>query len=435
MLSLAALVVLGGLLLSLPWVTRDGESTPFIDALFTATSAAAVTGLVVVDTHDHWNAFGQVIILLLIQAGGLGFMVGASVVLRVLGRGGGYRLRDALLIQDGAPAVTLREALDLSRNIIKFTFAVEAVGAVLLSIRFSRDMPWDEALWHGVFHAVSAFCNAGFDIKGQFLSLSNYRESVWVNLVIIALIQAGALSYIVLADTAKKRRWSQLATNSKIVLLFNAILIGVGFIMFLAVEWSGAMNDTSNAHKPLVALFQSVTTRTAGFATEDFSTLSSFTIFVFIGLMFIGGASGSTAGGVKLQTFGVVIVAVTSTLRGYGEPQIFNRSIGVPLILRTLAVLSLFFAAHFTVTLGLALTELFFGTEPSFQSLHFEAMSALATVGLSTGITPDLSGPGKLLIVLAMFFGRIGPLMAAYALQRRQEARRYRFPEARINIG
>jgi trk system potassium uptake protein len=434
-LALAVLVLTGSALLMLPWVSRDGEATYWVDAIFTATSAAAVTGLVVVDTHDHWNAYGQVVILLMIQAGGLGFMVGASIVLRMIGRGGGVRLRDALLIQDGAPTVSLREALDLSRRIVMFTFAVEATGAVLLAIRFARDMPWDQAIWHGIFHAVSAFCNAGFDIQGQFRSLSEYRDSIWINAVVMLLIQAGALSYIVLADTAMKRRWATLATNSKIVLMFNAALLFVGFAMFLAVEWNGALRDTSIAYRPLVAMFQSVSTRTAGFATEDFASLSAFTLFVFIGLMFVGGASGSTAGGVKLQTFGVVIVAVASTLRGNDEPQMFRRRIGIPLVMRTLAVLSLFFAAHFLVTLGLALTEYLYGTEPTFQALHFEAMSALATVGLSTGITPDLSTPGKLLLVAAMFFGRIGPLMAAYALQRRQEVRRYRFPEARVNIG
>lgn len=434
-LAFAALILAGALLLCLPWVTRSGEATNIVDALFTATSAGAVTGLVVVDTHDYWNFWGQLVILVLIQAGGLGFMVGASIVLRMIGRGGGQRLRDAMLIQDGAPAVTLREALELSRSIARFTFATEAAGAVLLAIRFSRDMPWHEAIWNGIFHAVSAFCNAGFDIRGQFQSMADYRDSVWVSLVLIGLIQAGALSYIVLADAARKRRWSTLATNSKIVLLFNAILVVVGFVMILSAEWNGALQDTDARYRPLVAFFQSVTTRTAGYTTEDFTTLSSFTLFVMIGLMFIGGASGSTAGGVKLQTFGVVVVAVTSTLRGHEEPQLFRRRIGIPLVMRTLAVLSLFFAAHFLITLALALTERLYGASPGFQDLLFEAMSALATVGLSTGITPDLSTAGKVLIVFAMFFGRIGPLTAAYALQRRQEMRRYRFPVARINIG
>lgn len=434
-LALAALVLAGSLLLTLPWMSRDGEVTHPVDALFTATSAASVTGLVTVDTYDHWNFVGQVVILLLIQTGGLGFMVGASIVLRMIGRGGGQRLRDARLIQDGAPAVTLRESLELSRRIARFTFATEAVGAVLLSIRFAQDMPWHEAIWQGIFHSVSAFCNAGFDIRGQYRSLIEYQDSIWVSFVVMGLIQAGALSYIVLADTVKKRRWTELATNSKLVLLFNAVLILVGFVMFLGAEWNGALQDTAVPYRPLVALFQSVSPRTAGFATENFATLSSFTLFVIIGLMFIGGASGSTAGGVKLQTFGVVIVAVTSTLKGHDEPQVFRRRIGIPLVMRTLAVLSLFFAAHFLITLCLALTERLYGVQPAFQELLFEAMSALATVGLSTGITPELSTPGKLLIVLAMFFGRIGPLTAAYALQRRQEIRRYRFPEGRVNIG
>jgi trk system potassium uptake protein TrkH len=433
--ALAVLVVVGAVLLALPFTARSGEATAWEDALFTAMSATAVTGLVVVDTADHWNGFGQFIILVLIQAGGLGFMVGASLVLRMIGRGGGSRLRDALLVQDGAPTVSVREALDLSRKIVRFTFVTEAIGAVVLSVRFARDMPWDQAIWQGMFHAVSAFCNAGFDIQGQFQSLAPYRESIWINLTIMVLIQAGALSYIVLADTAAKWRWSRLATNSRLVLLFNAALVAVGTVSFLIAEWNGAMSDTSMAYRPLVAMFQSVSTRTAGFATEDFTQLSSFTLFVLIGLMFVGGSSGSTAGGVKLQTFGLIVVAVASTVKGQDEPEIFNRRIPIPLVLRALAVATLFFAAHFLVTLSLAATEYLYGVEPTFQALLFEAMSALATVGLSTGITPDLSMPGKLILVAAMFFGRIGPLTAAYALQRRQEVKRYRFPAAHVNIG
>jgi trk system potassium uptake protein TrkH len=282
---------------------------------------------------------------------------------------------------------------------------------------------------------VSAFCNAGFDLFGQFRSLTAYQDSVWINLTIMALIQAGAFSYIVLADAAAKRRWSRLAVNSKVVLLFNAILLGVGFVSFLAAEWNGNLSDVNIWHRPLVAAFQSVSFRTAGYATTNFAELSSFTLFIAIALMFVGGASGSTAGGVKLQTFGVLVVAVSSTLAGQTEPEVFKRRIPILLVLRALAVATLFFGAHFIVTLALAGTEHLYGVQPSFQALLFEAMSALATVGLSTGITPELSTPGKVILVLAMFFGRVGPLTAAYALQRRQEVKRYRFPETNLNIG
>lgn len=433
--GLVVLVVAGSVLLSLPFTSRSGEPTAWDDALFTAMSAASVTGLVTVDTDDHWNGLGQAVILVLIQAGGLGFMVGASIVLRVLGRGGSNRLRDALLVQDGAPTVSMAEAVSLSRRIVRFTFATEAVGAIILTAGFARDMPLEQALWKGIFHAVSAFCNAGFDIFGQFRSLSEYQDSVWINLTIMGLIQAGSLSYIVLADATAKRRWATLQTNSKIVIMFNAILLAVGFVAFLAAEWNGALADTSAPVRPLVAAFQSVSFRTAGYSTANFAELSSFTLFVAIGLMFVGGASGSTAGGIKLQTFGALVVAVSSTLKGQNEPEAFNRRIPIPLVLRSLVVAVLFFAAHFLITLGLAATEHLYGAQPGFQSVFFEAMSALATVGLSTGITPDLSTPGKVILVAAMFFGRLGPLTAAYALQRRQEIKRYRYPTAHLNIG
>ncbi len=433
--ALAIIVAVGALLLSMPFTARNGEPTPWDDALFTAMSAASVTGLVTVDTADHWNGFGQVVILVLIQTGGLGFMVGASLVLRILGRSGGARLRDAILIQDGAPTVSMAEAVSLSRKIVRFTFVTEAIGALLLTSRFAMDMPFEQALWKGIFHAVSMFCNAGFDIFGQFRSLSTYHDSLWVNLTIMGLIQAGALSYIVLADVGAKRRWSTLSANSKLVLLFNAILLAVGIVAFLGAEWNGALADTHAPARPLVATFQSVTLRTAGAATTNFAEVSSFTLFVAIALMFVGGASGSTAGGIKLQTFGVLVVAVSSTLKGHDEPEVFNRRIPVQLVLRSLAVAALFFAAHFLVTLGLAATEHLYGVQPNFQSLLFEAMSALATVGLSTGITPELSTPGKVILAAAMFFGRIGPLTAAYALQSRQERKHYRFPQAHVNIG
>lgn len=434
-LALAILVCVGALLLALPFTSRSGEPTPWDDALFTAMSAASVTGLVTVDTDDHWNGFGQAVILVLIQLGGLGFMVGASIVLRVIGRGGGNRLRDTLLVQDGAPTVSMAEAVTLSWKIARFTFATEAVGALILWARFARDMPVDQALWKGIFHAVSAFCNAGFDILGQFRSLSDYQESWWINLTIMGLIQAGSLSYIVLADVTARRRWSTLRVNSRIVLLFNAIMLVVGFVAFLAAEWNGVLVDTSTPIRPLVAAFHSVSYRTAGYATTNFAELSSFTLFVAIGLMFVGGASGSTAGGVKLQTLGVLVVAVSSTLKGQTEPEVFNRRIPISLVLRSLVVATLFLGAHFVVTLSLAATEHIYGAQPGFQELFFEAMSALATVGLSTGITPELSTPGKLILTAAMFFGRIGPLTAAYALQRRQEVKRYRFPSTDVNIG
>lgn len=429
-----SITLIGAALLMLPWVTRSGESTAPQDALFTATSAIAVTGLVTRDTATHWNWFGQFIILLLIQVGGLGFMVGASIVLRILGRSEGS-LSNQLMIQDNIPTLSLSDAVELAGKIVVFTFAVEFVGAVVLSIRFMADMSVGDAIWHGVFHSVSAFCNAGFDLEGNFLSFAEYRGSVLVNAALIVLIQVGGLSYIVLADAARERRWSRLALNTKLVLLFNAILVVFGALLFLAGEWSASLSDSPVAVRPMEALFQSVAARTAGFATVDFGSTTVFTNFAWVGLMFVGGASGSTAGGVKLATMAIILIGVYSTIQGRAEPQIFRRRISLVIVMRALAVVTLFMLIHFFLTLCLAATEHFLGDRPQFVAVLFETMSAQATVGLSTGITPSLSTAGKLVLVVGMFIGRLGPLTIAYALQQREVRRRYRYPEEPVHIG
>lgn len=434
-LGLAGIVLLGALLLALPWTTRSGEATPIVDALFVAMSATSVTGLVTVDTGTHWNPFGQVIILVLIQTGGLGFMVGASLVLRILGRGTSRRLRNALLIQDGSPTLTVHEAVRLSRRIVKFTFITEAIGAVLLTIGFLQDNSVQLAIWKGIFHAVSAFCNAGFDIQGNFSSLIDYRESVWMNVVFMVLIQLGALSYIALADVVTRRNWRRLATNTKLILSLHFSLLAISMSVFLAAEWNGALANTAPWARPMGALFHGVAARTSGFSTVNFAEATPVSEFIWSGLMAIGGAPGSTAGGVKITTVGIILVAVLSTLRGQTEPQVFNRRLPIDLVLRAMGVVTLFFFAHFLTTAALAATERLWGGSYPFNALFFESMSALATVGLSTGITPNLSEVGKIVLIFAMFFGRIGPLTAAYALQQRESKRRYRYPETTVHIG
>jgi trk system potassium uptake protein len=436
-LALVAVVLVSSALLALPWSTRSGESTSFVDALFTSVSAFCVTGLIVVDTETHWSFFGQVIILILIQAGGLGFMVGASLVLRILQRGASTGLRETLLIQDGAPTLSLREAASLSGRITRFTLIVEAIGALILFLSFAivGDRPLHIALWHGLFHSISAFCNAGFDLQGQFTSLVGYQSSIIVNLTIIALVQAGALSFVFFADLNAKRRWRTLALESKIIMVANAAVIATGLVIFLAAEWNQTLADVPLIERPFVSLFQSVAARTAGFATVNFADLTTITLFCWIAIMFIGGASASTAGGVKLTTVGVIGLAVVSTIRGQQEPQVFGRRIPTALVFRALAVVTLMFLAHFVATLALTITQHYTGGDFTFLSLLFEAMSAIATVGLSTGITPFLSDPAKLILIVTMIFGRLGPLTVVYALQIRQHPVRYRFPEEPVRIG
>jgi len=433
-LGLLVTVLLSGALLTLPWFSVDGNWTPLVDALFTAASAACVTGLVVVDTRDHWNFAGQVVILVLIQAGGLGFMVGASLLLRALQRGASS-LRDTLLLRDGAPTLSLREAASLSGRIVRFTVMMEGIGALVLTARFSLDQPLHEALWHGIFHSVAAFCNAGFDLQGGFSSIGNYRDSFVVNLMLMVLIQAGSLSYLFFADIALHRRFKRFSLETKIVLLMNTLLLVGGAAIFLGAEWNATLTHVPVIERPLVALFQSVSARTAGMATVSFESATSITLFTWVAIMFIGGGSGSAAGGVKLTTVGVVGLAVVSTVRGQLEPQVFGRRIPTTLIFRSMAVIAIMFVAHFVATLGVVICEHFSGGDARFIDIMFETMSALSTTGISTGITPHLSSAAKIVLCVTMFFGRLGPLTAVYALQLRQQVVRYKFPEAPVRIG
>ncbi|MBA2776628.1 MAG: Trk family potassium uptake protein [Chloroflexia bacterium] len=433
-LAFTLLVLLGATLLALPVTTEGGDATAPVDALFTAVSAAAVTGLIVVDTQDHWNFLGELVILVLIQAGGLGFMVGASIVLASLGRG--LSLRDSLMLQDGSPTLSLREASSLSKRVLRFIFTIEAIGATALTVYFMQEKPFPEALWHGVFTSIAAFCNAGFDLEGSFLSLAGHADSLWLNSVVIILIQAGALSFIVFSDVWTKRRWRKLTLDVKLVLITNAILLVGGALVFLILEWSNAVAGLDVWAKPLAALFQSTSMRTAGFATVAFGDVHPATLFLTIGIMLIGGAAGSTAGGIKLATIAILAITVVSTVRGQTESQAFGRRISTLLVFRAMAVTTLFLFVHFLLTLALAISEdVVADKEFGFLPMMFETMSAMATVGLSTGITTELSTAGKLILCVAMFVGRLGPLTAVYALQQRQRPARYRYPEASIRIG
>lgn len=436
-LALMALVVLGGLLLATPWTAEHGQRARPIDAFFVSVSASSVTGLTPVDIQATWNFAGELVVLILMQVGGLGFMVGASIVLQMLRRGQ-TRLSDQLMMQDGAPTLSLREAVEMSRRIIRFTFAVEAVGAVLLTARFSRDMPLHEAIWHGLFYAVAAFCNSGFDLTGRMASLIPYRTSITINVVIMLLIQLGALSFIVFEEVYQKRKWSRLSVDTRLVLLVHAVLVAGGAVVFLIAEWSASLASTPVAYRPMSAVFQSVAARSGGYATIDWSSVRAVTVFFWLGLMLIGGASASTAGGVKLATVGVIAASVYSTIAGREDTNVFGRRIAAPIVSRAMAVVAIMLVVHFAGTIALAVTEnVISNSEDTFEALMFETMSGLGTVGLSNGLTPNLSTLGKLVICLVMFFGRLGPLTAAYALQRRQRRRnpRYRLPVTPIRIG
>jgi len=433
----AVVLVLGGgaLLLWLPWTDNPGKATSPVDAIFTA--VAAFTGtFAVVDTAEHWSLFGKVVILLLIQVGGLGFMVGASLLLTIMRTGrGSTSLHDAVVIRDGSPALTLRDAGQMSRAIIRYTIVVELIGALILGLRFSRDMPFSEAMGHGIFVSVSAFCNAGFDLSGGFRSLEPYQSSYVVNFAVIALIQAGALSYLVFNDLVRSRRWSRASIDTRIILIGNGFLLAAGTVIIFISEWGGIMSGKVLHARVLISIFQSASARSAGFQTVDLSSANDGTLFAYTGLMFIGGAPGSTAGGVKLTVAGVILISVIATLRGESEVSVMTRSLPYTLIARAIAITVTMGLSLFLVALMLTGTEHLWGESPDFVRILFDSTSALGSSGLSSGIIPTLSSPGKVVLCVAMIFGKLGPLTLAYALQRRQSSRRYTLPETTVRMG
>ncbi|MGI9254624.1 MAG: TrkH family potassium uptake protein, partial [Thermomicrobiales bacterium] len=381
-IALLLFIGVGALLLCLPFSHRaEGGNVP-LTALFTAISAGTVTGLSVVDTRDHWTTFGQIVILILVQFGGLSFAVGATLLLQIMRRGDNIGLRDELLMRDGSPALSLREAVTLSSRIIRYTIVAEIIGTVLLTVRFAADMPPGSALWAGLFHAVAAFCNGGFDLQGGLRSMTPYRDSVWINLIIIVLVQAGSIGFLAIDDLLTARRWTRLTLDSKLILGLNAVLVLAGTLFFLAVEWHGALASTPAVYRPMTALFQSVSARSAGFTTIDWSQADPVTLFFWLGLMLVGGASGSTSGGVRLATIGVLLVAIVAAVRGADDPQAFRRRLPLRIVGQALAIVAIFTMFHFIFSIALAVIEDGLGGEHlPFINLMFETMSALATTG------------------------------------------------------
>jgi trk system potassium uptake protein TrkH len=428
-----ALSLIGMVLLMLPISSATGTWTPPLTALFTSVSAVCVTGLVVVDTGTYWSPAGKAIILGLIQVGGFGFMTGSTLLLLLLvGRRTG--LRDRILVQASTGVPELGSVTLLVRRIALFTLLAEGIGAVILTAAFAiRDRTPLEAAWYGVFHSVSAFNNAGFDLMGDFQSLSGYVDDALVLLPIGLLIVLGGLGYAIVGDALAKRRWSRFALETKIVLLTTVALIAGGTLAIGAFDWDNpaTLGALPVDQRPLNALFESVTLRTAGFSALDTASLTEASLFVVMALMFIGGASGSTAGGIKVNTFSVLLVAIVSTARGRPSAEAFGRRIPHILIYRALSVALLSLAVLFLVALGLELTA----PGRSFVEVLFESVSALGTVGASTGITPELPDASQTILILAMFVGRLGPLTLVLALTARARPIAYRPAVETLRIG
>jgi trk system potassium uptake protein TrkH len=426
----AILIAIGTLLLTLPISSNSGQWTSFPNALFTATSGVCVTGLVVVDTLDYWSLFGQIVILVLIQIGGFGFMTSTTILLLALGRRIG--LRERLLIGESMGLSRLGGLLWVVSGMAILTVLAEGIGATLFYLRFSGEFSFKIAIWKSIFQAVSAFNNAGFDLSGGFRSLTSYSSDYLVVLVTAALVFLGGISFLVIQDVFRTFNLKKLSVDSKLVLSITALLLVFGMLIVLATEWNNAntLGSMPFPEKLLNAFFHSVTPRTAGFSTLSVATMADYTLFFTMLLMFVGGASGSTAGGIKVNTVGLIIATIWSSIRGKEYPGAFNREFMNQQIFRALAVIVLSLTFVSLVVFLLTITEGF-----RFLALLFETVSAFGTVGLSTGITPSLSLPGRLLITLTMFVGRLGPLTLTLALVRRQQPARFRYPREIVRIG
>jgi trk system potassium uptake protein TrkH len=389
-----------------------------------------VTGLVVVDTHDYWSPFGQVVILLLIHLGGLGFMTSASLLFLLAGRR--LSLRHRLLAGETLGRAGTANVGRLVARIAIVAVAIELTGAALLLALSARDGLTGHDAWRSLFTAISAFNNAGIDLEGGFGSLTSWRSDTALLFVVMALVMLGGLGYAVLADVAGRRRWQRLAVETKIVLATSVALWLVGAAAFFLLEHVSAGNTEGTTFKTGItdALAMSVFARSSGFAVVDMAGLQQATLFMLSGLMFIGGASASTAGGIKVSTFSALFVAVVAALRGRERVTVFEREITTRQVYRALSVAWLSVALVFVVAFALATLH-----DAPFIDLFFEAVSAFGTAGLSTGVTPDLPAAAQVALILAMYIGRLGPLTIALALMQLAQVEQVRYPAEEISIG
>ena len=427
----AGLICLGTMMLSLPFSSSDNRSVGLLDAFFTAVSAVCVNGLIVLDTGSSFSTFGQVIIMLLIQIGGLGFMTLGVMVALLLGKKIGLKQR--LIIQQTTQSTSAQGLVRLSLYIFLIVFVLESIGTIILTFRWHGDMGWGQAFYYGLFHTISAFNNAGFALWTD--SLTPYVGDPVVNVTICMLFVIGGLGYIVILDIFRKRNWRKLSLHSKIVLLASAILMIGGFLLLLLLEsWNSAtFANLTWGERMWAALFQSLTPRSAGFNTIEIGSMLAASQFLLIILMFIGASSGGTGGGIKTNTVVVLILATLNTFRGSGQIHAFERKISQDTVMRALAVVMSSLACVLIAALLLTITEGML--EDHFLEVLFEATSAFSTTGLSMGLTHELTPIGKLIVAATMFIGRLGPLTLAYALAQKKNKSKIGYPEDHIMIG
>lgn len=431
-LGYLTVVLVGSLLLSLPIASKARIWTPYINAIFTATSATCVTGLVVYDTFTYWSLFGQIVILMLIQIGGLGFMTIISLFAIVTKRQIG--LYERTILTRSARTINVSGIVRLIKKIVIGTLFIELLGAVLLSIRFIPEMGFLRGAYFAIFHAISAFCNAGFDLmgfKGQFSSLISYVNDPLVNVTIMMLIVIGGLGFLVWSDIwdcgIKKK---SLTWYSKIVLVATSVFIVLPTVLFMLFEKNNLFKDMNFGNALLSSLFQSITPRTAGFNTLEINKLSNSSVLMTMFLMFIGGSSGSTAGGIKITTFVVILFGLKSIVNPTGGITIGKKRVEEGVLRQALAIFTSYLIAIFFAVLIICAIEPF-----SLKVVAFETISAIGTVGLSMGITPHLSAVSKLIIAFLMYVGRVGLLTVVLAFAQKRTNLPVQRPLGDILIG
>lgn len=446
-LSFALMILTGALLLSLPIATNSGQSVGFLNALFTATSANCVTGLAVVNTLETWSFFGKAVILLLIQLGGLGLITILTIGMVLFKKQ--ISLRNRMVIQASFNENNIGGMVKLIQRIVIVTLLVETVGAVCLTTAFYfAGMDFGQAVYNGIFHSISAFCNAGFDNIGTE-SLASYKTNVFINAIIGVLIILGGLGFTVLGDilTAQKKRKKKplrvklqhLKLHTKLVLSITAALLLIGTALFLVIEWNNpaTLGPLHPFEKIMAAFFQSVTLRTCGFFTIDQGAFHDISQAISAVFMFIGGSPAGTAGGMKTVTLGIILAAMVSVLKGRSQIEAFGRTLPLDLLQKALSVTGTLMIVIFVSTLVLHFTEQGNGFQHNFLDLLFETTSAAGTVGLTTGITPFLSNMGKMVITFCMFLGRLSPVTVVVALNMRLHTANngLSYPEERVIIG
>lgn len=426
------IILCGTMLLMLPAASKDGQATPFVDAMFTSTSAVCVTGLVIADTWQKWTMFGQVVILSIIQIGGLGFMTIGVFFAIVLRRKIGLWTRGTL--QESVNILQIGGVVRLAKKIIIGTLIFEGTGAVILALRFQKDFGWVKGIYYGIFHSISAFCNAGFDLMGQeeaYSSFTGYYNDWTVNLVIMLLIIIGGIGFFVWNDISiHKWHAGRYCLHTKIVLTVTVVLIFGGAVLLYLFEKDNTLQGMDTSGKILCSLFGSVTARTAGFNTVDTGSLTDSSKFLTVILMFIGGSPGSTAGGIKTTTFVVLLVYMKANLRNQMYCNVFGRRLDDGAVRKASTVL----CTNLLLVLAAVLAIITIQAEPVIDAA-FEVVSAIGTVGMSAGITRGLTDASKIILIFLMYCGRVGSLTFALSLRGHKTEAPVKEPVERIIIG